>query len=101
MYFKYEVDELNSGRTVMSILKHEFGFSRGLVKKLKTNGRVLCNAMPVFMTDTVKYGDIVEVHLDFDETSEDIAPREMKLNVLYEDDALIALDKPRALSPIP
>lgn len=97
MYFKYEVDELNSGRTVISILKHEFGFSRGLVKKLKSNGRVLCNGMPVFMTDIVKYGDIVEVYLDFDETSEDIAPTEMELNVLYEDNALIALDKPPGL----
>lgn len=97
MYFKYQVNEKNSGSTVMNICMDKFGFSKNLIKRLKVDGRVLCNGLPVFMPHMVKAQDLIEVYLDFKESSENIVPKQMDLNILYEDNALIALDKPAGI----
>ncbi len=94
MKFKYLVDHQNSGRTVYSILREEFEFSNRLIKKLKRNKLIFCNGTQVNVRHTLKANDIIEVHMDFKETSENIKPVKMDLNILYEDEAIIALDKP-------
>ena len=94
MKFKYLVDHQNSGRTVYSILREEFEFSNRLIKKLKRNKLIFCNGTQVNVRHTLKANDIIEVHMDFKERSENIEPIKMDLNILYEDDAIIALDKP-------
>lgn len=97
MTFKYIVDDQNSGRTVYSILRKEFEFSDRLITKLKRYKSVFCNGNHVYVTYVLKAGDVVEANIDFDETSKGIEPVKMDLNILYEDDALIALDKPAGI----
>lgn len=94
MHFKYQVDNKNSGETVLHVLKEHFKLSKKLIRKLKNYGQIMCNNTPVFTNYIIKAGDVVEVVIDFDETSENIKPVEMKLNILYEDEYIIALDKP-------
>ena len=94
MKFKYIAEHQDSGRTVYSILREEFEFSNRLIKKLKRNKLIFCNGTQVNVRHTLKANDIIEVHMDFKERSENIEPIKMDLNILYEDDAIIALDKP-------
>lgn len=94
MDFKYIVDDHNSGRTVYSILKDEFEFSDRLITKLKRHKSVFCNGIHVYVTHILETKDVVEASIKFGETSRNIKPVEMDLNILYEDDAVIALDKP-------
>jgi len=94
MQFTYQVDAESNEKTVKSILKNKFKFSENLVKKCKYHGEVLCNGIPVYMNHRVRTGDVVEVRIDFQETSENVKPVPMDLRILYEDDSLIALDKP-------
>ena len=94
MKFKYIAEHQDSGRTVYSILREEFDFSNRLIKKLKRNKLIFCNGAQVNVRHTLKTNDIIEVHMDFKERSENIEPIKMDLNILYEDDAIIALDKP-------
>ena len=94
MEFKYTVDLQNKGRTVRSILKNEFRFSHNLIKKFKYHGTVYCNRIPVYMNHIVETNDIIEAEVNFVETSNNVKPVKMDLCILYEDEYLIALDKP-------
>lgn len=46
-------------------------------------------------------GDIVEVNLDFEEESENIIPTQMNLNIVFEDDGLLILNKPAGIAVHP
>ncbi len=94
MKFYYIVDSQNKGRTVRSILKNEFRFSNSLIKKFKYHGTVYCNRIPVYMNHVVETNDTVEAEISFEETSKNVKPVKMDLCILYEDEYLIALDKP-------
>ncbi|MGI6706351.1 MAG: RluA family pseudouridine synthase [Clostridia bacterium] len=97
MLLKYHVDSKNSGRKVRSILKNEFKFSSSLIKKLKYNRKIFYNGVPVYVNHVVKAGDIIEAHIHFEERSDNVKPVKMDLHILYEDDCVIALDKPDGL----
>ena len=68
------------------------GLSVTLVKKAKL-GSILLNSKPVTVRATVNEGDTVEIYVQ-DSASEAIEPIDIPLKVLYEDDWLIAVDKP-------
>ena len=46
-------------------------------------------------------GDIVTVNLDFEEESENIVPTSMDLNIIFEDNALLILNKPAGIAVHP
>ncbi len=94
MRFQHKVDFNNNGKAIKSILKNEFNFSKGLIKKLKNHGKIFCNQAPVFVNHIVQTGDIVEAVINFEERSENVKPVKMDLRIIYEDDSIIALDKP-------
>lgn len=93
MHLKFQVNEEYSGRKIKSILKNKFEFSEKLIKKLKRNRRIFCNDTPVFVNYVVSIGDVIEVFLDFDEESENVIPEKMDLDIIYEDECLIAINK--------
>lgn len=86
---------VNDTDTVMKIsdyLKRKHGFSSALITKVKYGG-VTVNGDTVTMRATVKKGDTITVTFTEDE-SESIPPINIPLNILYEDDYMIAVDKP-------
>jgi 23S rRNA pseudouridine1911/1915/1917 synthase len=93
MYFKYQVEGQDSGKTVKHILKKRLQISERLIKKLKTGNRILCNSSPIRVVDVLKDGDILEVFADFPEEAGDVIPEDIPIDILYEDDCLVALDK--------
>lgn len=92
MKLKYIVDkEIN----IRQVLREKFGVSERLLTKLKKNKKIYLNGNnDIFLDIPVKSLDIVEVDFDFDEDNSNIVPVKMDLNVIYEDDSLIVLDKP-------
>jgi len=94
MNLKYIVNEETNGATVKHILKNKLGLSTNLVNKLKRFGKIYKNSMPVYVNEVVKTNDIVEAIIDFDEDSENVVPEPIDIDILYEDDLLIALNKP-------
>jgi len=93
MILKYIVDEESDKKTVKHILKNKLEISERLIKKLKYNQKILCNSHPVYINTIVKVGDIVEAVIDFEENNEGIIPEKMDLDIIYEDEALIAVNK--------
>lgn len=80
---------------LLSILRRELALSSGLVKRLKYRGAFTVNGKIAHTDFPVKPGDIVRVRLD--EDTPDYPAQDGDLHILYEDDALIAVDKPAGI----
>jgi 23S rRNA pseudouridine1911/1915/1917 synthase len=93
----YTASSEDEAKTVKLILKYRLGLSERLVKRLKYAGQVLCNSIPVYVDHRVKSGDIIEALVEFDEQNENIIPEEIGIEVIYEDDCLIAVNKQAGL----
>ena len=79
------------------LLQH--GFTATLIKKVKFGG-VSINGQTVTMRGTVRPGDTVFVNFP-DSISEGIPPMEMPLDIIYEDDYMIAVNKPKNMPTHP
>lgn len=80
---------------LLSVLRRELGLSSGLVKRLKYQNAFLVNGVSVHTDYPVRSGDTVQVRLD--EPTPVYPAEDEPLTILYEDDALIALDKPAGM----
>ncbi|NLP06815.1 MAG: RluA family pseudouridine synthase [Clostridiaceae bacterium] len=84
----------DSAKTVKHLLKTRLHISERLIKKLKRSGRIMLNSVPVHVNARVSEGDILEALIEFEEENEDIVPEKMDLDIICEDDCLIAINKP-------
>lgn len=92
MILKYEVDKIFNN--IKEILKVHFEISDRLLLKLKRNNRIKLNGKVSNVRDIANIGDIIEIDLDFDEDNSNIVPTKMNLDILYEDDSILILNKP-------
>ena len=88
----YTVGADFDGRKIKSFLRGGAGISYRLMKSLKTydNG-ILLNGEHARVIDTVKTGDIITVNIP-DKTS-DIEPIDIPLDIIYEDDDFVVINK--------
>lgn len=86
--------------TIRNYLK-KIGISSTVIKMLtKERGLIKVNNITKFTTDYVQYGDIITLH--YKETKENnISPIKFSLNILYEDEYYIVVDKPSGTATIP
>lgn len=78
-----------------SFLKQEMGMSTGLMNRLKWQDRILVNGTPRHTDYPVQCGDVITAQLD-DEVPQYPA-EEDPVTVLYEDDHILAVDKPAGM----
>ena len=79
------------------LLKVYFNISDRLLLKLKKNNKILVNGKIANINSSLLPDDLVEVLLDFEEDNSNIIPVKMDLNILYEDDALLIINKPAGI----
>lgn len=89
-YIALKEDE---NKKVGNILRDRLNISSRLLNKLKMNGKILVNRTSVFSSHIVHQNDEIIVNIDFEET-DNIVPEDMNLDILYEDDYLLAINKP-------
>ena len=94
MNLKYVVKDLSLYKTIRQVLKSEFNMSNRLITKLKFNKLILLNSAETYLDKLLSIGDVVSCSLDYEEESENIVPTKMDLNILYEDDCFLILNKP-------
>ena len=100
MYLEYKVIN-NKYTNINQILKQEFKLSARLMHKVISNKLVLLNNIPIDTRTTPDKGDIIKVDLNYEEENDNIVPTKMELNILYEDDSLLILNKPAGLAVHP
>lgn len=91
----------NKYTTIKNILKEEFNMSDRLILKLKTNKKILLNNNTACVNDLVKLNDKINIIIDFNEDNSNIVPTKMDLNIVYEDEAMLIIDKPANIAVHP
>lgn len=93
MEFNYTVNTPNLYNTVRDVLKNYFLVSSRLLLKLKNNNCVFLNNKKCSINSTISLGDIVSFSLDYKEDNSNIVATNIPLNIVYEDDCLLIINK--------
>ena len=80
---------------LLSILRQELGLSSGLVKRLKYDGAFQVNGTVARTNHPVIPGDMITVTLQ--DSAPEYPAEDFPIQVLYEDEAILAVDKPSGL----
>jgi len=92
MILEYKVFS-NKYFNIKEVLKAHFQISDRLITKLKKNNKIYLNDLPVYITENIKENDVIKVYIDFDESSDNIIPTKMDLNIIFEDEGTIIINK--------
>lgn len=77
-------------------LINETSFSRSKIQKMIENGLILVNNNIIKNSYILKLGDEIEINEDYQEEI-DIIPEDIKLDIIYEDDYLLVVNKPSGM----
>lgn len=74
------------------------GYSTQCLISLKKNpDNVLLNGQPAYLTAKVTKGDLLTIHIREEHSSEHIDPVELPLDIIYEDEDLLVINKPAGM----
>ncbi len=93
MILKYEKND-NKFYNIKDVAKGYFHMSSKLIVKLKNKKKIFLNHEISNINQTIKTGDIIEFDLNYEEESENIVPTKMNLDIVFEDEALLIINKP-------
>lgn len=92
--FEYRITSEYSGGNIKTVLKQHFKMSSALIKELKKyDDGIRVNGRHMRVVDTVMEGDLLTITLR-DTASENIIPNNIPLNIVYEDEDILVIDKP-------
>ena len=98
MVLKYIVVE---SKTINQILKNDLHISSRLLYKLINNKAIYLNDVVCDTRNNVKHGDILSVDLSYYEDNSNIVSTKMPLDIIYEDEAMLILNKPSGIATHP
>lgn len=92
-FLTYTIDELNAEQSVGMFLKKQ-GYSSTIISHLKkTEHGILLNGKWAYTRDVMKLGDLLEIRLIEEASSENIVPSNLPLDIIYEDEDLLVINK--------
>ena len=94
MKLKYQIRASDNYNNLKELLKNHFEISDRLLVKLKHNQKLYINGEVANINSSLKLNDVVTVVIDFVEDSHNIVPTKMDLNIIYEDEAVLIINKP-------
>ncbi|MBK5246908.1 MAG: RluA family pseudouridine synthase [Peptostreptococcaceae bacterium] len=91
--FNYIVteDDVNNELQIKALLRYHFKFSSRLNKKIKRENLILLNGKPVKTYLLPAAGDIISISMP--EEISDFNPEEIPIEIVYEDDDLLVINK--------
>ena len=96
------IDKSSHGKSIKEYLYTNLCFSASLVKKLKTApDGILLNGEKVTVRKILSQGDILALACEDKAASDNIVPLDIPLDIIYEDEHLIALNKPAKMPTHP
>ena len=95
----YNVEKSNL--TINNILKNELNISNRLLFKLINNKLVYKNNQLCDTRNVANVGDVIQIDLSYEEDNSNIKPTKIDLNIIFEDDSFLVLNKPKGLAVHP
>ena len=97
MHLTYQIKESDNYLNIKELLKAHFNISDRLLLKLKKNKKIFLNNLNSNVNSNLLTNDIVDVIIDFEEDNSNILPMKIDLDIIYEDDAYIVINKPAGI----
>ena len=95
------IDKAHDGMLLRDYIKGVLGISHSLLSSLKSQSDgIMLNGSHVTVRAVLHVGDLLSVKTD-DSTSSDIEPVGMPLDIIYEDDGILAVSKPPSMPTHP
>lgn len=95
---KFVVDEkIETLRLDKALTLFDSNYSRVYYSNLIKKGEVLVNGIKVSPSYKVKNNDVIEVSYKEKDSNLDLKPYELALDIVYEDDDILVINKPRGL----
>ena len=91
----------NKYQNINQVLKQEFNVSTRLQQKIIKEQHVFLNSKIADTRSNISLNDVISVNLDFEEDSENIISAKMELNIIYEDECFLILNKPVGIAVHP
>ena len=88
----------NNHKNINEILSLEFKISKRLKNKLIEKNMIFLNDTVCDTRSTVTIGDSLIVDLSYNEDNSNIVPKEIPLDIVYEDDWLLVVNKPSGIA---
>ena len=99
MFLHYTVSKNNL--TIDYILKNELNISSRLRLKLINNNSIYLNNVLVDTRKIVSINDKLKIDLNYKEDNSNIVPFKMNLDIIYEDEGLLIINKPSGIPTHP
>ncbi len=96
MKLTYKVTD-NTYLNIKEVLKAHFLMSDRLLLKLKNMKKITLNNEAVYVHHPINIGDIIAIDLNYEEENENIVPTKMPLDIVYEDDCYLVINKPAGI----
>jgi len=93
MLLKYIISENDENMTLKDILRKRLNISNRLLTKLKLNKKIYIDENIARVNEIPQIGSGVIINIDFDE-EDDTIPQKGNIEILYEDDYFLAVNKP-------
>ncbi|MFW2489996.1 RluA family pseudouridine synthase [Clostridium chromiireducens] len=87
-----QVDNIEKGTKIREYLKVELGLSTRLIRSASLDKRIFVNGEVVKMNRVLNLGEVIKIDLAKDE-SQDIAPEKMDIDIVYEDEDILVVNK--------
>ena len=96
MEIKYEIK--NNFKTINQILQTELKISSRLLYKLIKMQKILLNNKVCDTRSTANAGDVITIDFNYEEDNSNIVPTQMNLDIVFEDDWLLIINKPAGIA---
>lgn len=97
MNLEYIATYNDNGKSVKDILLSCLHISHRLLITLKRENAIFLNDLPAFVYQSVSVDDKVSVSFDYEEDNSNIVSRKIPLDIVYEDEWLLIVNKPAGI----
>lgn len=94
---EYKIEKEDAGLRIEQFLKRRGYSSKNLTAIKRMPKSVLVNGEHFYMRQTLKEGDVLAIVISETECSEKVPPTEIPLNIVYEDEDIIVINKPAGM----
>ena len=101
MILEYVVKQEDINKTINKILEERFELSNRLFSKLIKNKRITVNNINIDTRQNAKIEDIIKIDLNYNEDNSNIVSKKMALDIVFEDDGILLLNKPAGIAVHP
>ena len=100
METKYQItmQDKNNYENINSILKNELQISNRLLTKLIKKSSIMLNVSICDTRNSFEVNDILTINFNYSEDNSNIVPTKMDLDIIYEDEWLLIVNKPAGIA---